>query len=174
MKRNRTLQFPLRSRLIVLLGTLLAGLLAPGSTLAGTSDRWECDDLADYQLAVFSAIPAEDIQTLSTILDGDVETLRPSEFREAAEIFDDWASELEDFSPRDVPRAAEEYHEALIDNMSLFASMFTSMSTGGVFGAIAYVEVIEESTAELEDANQRGEQRCPQDWPFGTDDSGTL
>jgi hypothetical protein len=158
----------------IILAALLSVIVAVPAS-AGTTDRWGCDDLADYQREIVSLIPADDLETLSDILDSDIETLRPSEFAAAADIFDAWASDMEDMPARDVPRAAEPYHEAMIDFMSLYASMFAAMSTAGVFGAMPYVDAAELANADLEDAMAYGERKCPADWPFGGGtNSGTL
>jgi hypothetical protein len=52
--------------------------------------------------------------------------------------------------------------------------MFAAMSTAGVFGAMPYVDAAELANADLEEAMAYGERKCPADWPFGSDESGTL
>ena len=162
----------MKTLITIILAALLALIVAvPASA---QSDRWGCDDLADYQREIVSLIPADDLEILSDILDSDIETLRPSQFAAAADIFDAWASDMEDMPARDVPRAAERYHEEMIDFMSLYASMFAAMSTAGIFGAMPYVDAVELASADLEAASAYGERKCPRDWPFGGTDSGTL
>jgi hypothetical protein len=157
----------------IILAALLAVIVA--DPVSAATDPWECDDLADYQRDIISLVTSSDLETLNDILNSDIETLRPSEFAAVADIFDQWASDMEDMPARDVPRAAERYHEEMIDFMSLYASMFAAMSTAGIFGAMPYVDAVELASADLEAASAYGERKCPVDWPFGSGtDSGTL
>jgi hypothetical protein len=149
--------------LMIMFGFLMALTTIP---VAAGADPYECDDLDNYQETLFEAIDRDDLETVTEILDQELETVRPSEMREASRIMDDWATEIEDIPSREVPRVAQDYHEAFLDYLSVASSMMNSMASGGVFGALAYDEAMTKITTDLEAANQYGESKCGEDWPF--------
>lgn len=155
-----------RTAIVTLIVILLALVATPASAQTGVSDRYGCGDLADYQTALFTAIPLDDVETLLAILNKDFERVRPSEFAEASRIMDDWAAELEAMPLRDVPMAARAYHAAFIDFLSVSSSVMSAMATGNMFGALAYSDAIDQSSLDLNAANRAGARMCGARWSF--------
>jgi hypothetical protein len=158
-------------KLIALLPLFLF-LLAPATTMAAP-DRWGCDGLVDYQTDIVTVLDPEDMTDLFDLMNR-LDTLRPSQLVTVSGLLDDWATGLEDMPLRDIPRAARPYHEALILNLGLLSAVTSSMATGGVFGAIAYTDALEEAADLMDDANTYGTAKCGSDWPFGESEGSTL
>lgn len=142
------------------------------TTTTATAQSSQCDGLDEYQMAVFSAVPYRDLETLIDILDQDMDRVRPSEFAEAATILDDWATALDAMPSREIPPAARAYHSAFIDYLGVTSAVMSAMATGNLFGALAYVDVIDEVGMELDAADRAGARTCGSDWPFS--DQGTV
>jgi len=138
----------------------------PTPTPASSNSRatWGCSDLEDYQSERYSLLlTVENYDAVEKLFEtDDFTTLRPSVARRASEGLDEWAGLLEEMD--DVPRAAEEYHEAYIDLISTMSSMLNSYAEGGIFAAAAYGDAAEASTDALDAAERLGERRCGDDW----------
>lgn len=136
----------------------------PTPVASRTRDTWDCADLEDYQSEMFSLLSSvENYDDVEKVIESDdFTTLRPSVARRASEGLDEWAGLLEEMD--DVPKAAEEYHEAFIDLISTMSSMLNSYASGGVLAAAAYGDAAEETSDALDDAERLGERRCGDDW----------
>ncbi len=162
-------------RKVYTLITLVVALVAAAPSSANAAPS-ACAGLDDYQMAIIDAIPREDALALFEQLDEDLQYWRPSEFREASRILDDWATALDDMPTSEIPRSARDYHAALIDSFSVMSAAFNAAVTGGVFGLMAYTEAMEDTSAALDAANRSGVRQCGATvWPFeDTTDGGTL
>lgn len=129
-----------------------------------TRDTWGCADLEEYQSERFALLQSVDnYDDVEELLEtDDFTTLRPSVARRASEGLDEWAGLLEEMD--DVPKAAEEYHEAFIDLISTMSSMLNSYAGGGILAAAAYGDAAEASSDALDAAERLGERRCGDDW----------
>lgn len=154
----------IRIALIVL--TLLTLSTATATAQVNGADRYGCDDLADYAMAIYTALPADDLERLMELAEIDIDRMRPSQLREASQLLDDWATAVEAIPARDVPKAARDYHEAFIESLSLMSTVYSAVASGNIFSLVAYTETMEELTVELDAAQATGARRCPADWPF--------
>lgn len=149
---------------------LLAVSLATGQVGSSGRDRWECADLADYQNELVMSAPATSTEMWKVIESDDWDDVRLREYRVASEQFEDWADDLNTDFP-DVPRAAREYHMALIDVLYLMADVSYVLGSGsGAWGLIGMTEQMETATINMNMALELGNERCPKEWPFGTPD----
>lgn len=129
-----------------------------------TTDRWGCADLEDYQAELFSLLlSVDEYDAVETLLDADdFTTLRPSVLRRASDGLDEWAGLMEEMD--DVPLAAQEYHEAFIDLVSMMSTVTISLANGGAFAIVPYSDAMETVTDDLDAAERLGERRCGDDW----------
>jgi hypothetical protein len=136
----------------------------PAPASGRTRDTWGCADLEDYQSERYSLLlSVENYEAVETLLEtDDFTTLRPSVARRASDGLDEWAGLLEEMD--DVPKAAEEYHEAFIDLISTMSSMLVSYAEGGILAAAAYGDAADAATDSLDAAEQLGERRCGDAW----------
>lgn len=135
-----------------------------GASGKGVSDRWGCADIATYRVAFIEAMP-RDSSAIFTVLEADdFMTVRPSVLRDASDEMDEWAGNLEDFRPREIPRAVEEYHDGMVDSISLMSIMFFALSQGNTLGLLAYTDSMEQATLDVERGERLAERRCPVEW----------
>jgi hypothetical protein len=121
----------------------------------------ECSSLAEYQKAV-AAVFDEFGQA-----DGMMELGRPDEFqRMSASELEILANEAESIAERlddiKAPPVATDYHLALVGHYTIFTNMFRDMAhLGPVYGAVAYVHIVNENIATLNDSAARLQDTCP-------------
>jgi hypothetical protein len=169
----------MRKILVGLLGLVLFSPLAANAQTAtpGASPEtdanyleYECHELAKYSDQLRDLYDETDIEELS---EEDIPRLRPSELSDLADDFFYIADSMDDMSDSEVPWVAEDYHELLIDQLSLYGNMFLSMSNAGFLGALAYTEDINVTLVEMQAAWDLAESRCGSLWfdefPVGID-----
>lgn len=125
---------------------------------------WQCDQLARYQREALSLLDNIDGADAAreVINSHDFTRIRPSTARTASDALDEWASDLEDMD--DVPRAAQEYHDALTKTLGVVSAMMLSYASGGALALSPYTETSRELSSELEAASYRGLLRCGDQW----------
>lgn len=160
--------------LTLILAVLFACGVLGDAAAAPARDRYGCADLAAYQQALLAAVDPDDLERLVSLMDRDIETLRPSQLLTIARITDEWATALEEMRPASIPRAARPYHEAFGTYLGLLSSITTAMASQGIMGALPYADAIDVVLADLEEANAYGARTCPAEWPFGDDPGGEV
>jgi hypothetical protein len=153
--------------------TLTLVAITASTAYAAPPDRYECDDLENYQYDLMTMIPTEDLMVLGELLEKDVETMRASELRELSRITEEWAEELEDYPEQDIPYAATDYHKAFTESIGIISIITNAMETGGMFAILPYVDAVEDADLALTSAQLEGERMCGEDWPFG-EDGGSI
>jgi hypothetical protein len=148
---------------------LLAASLATAQVGESGRDRWQCADLDDYQSELVMSIPYDSNEMWRVMDAEDWDDVRLREYREASVQFEEWGETLEtEFTPRNIPLAAREYHQALVDVVFLMADVSYVMGSGsGVWGLIGMTEQMETATLNMDVALELGNERCPTEWPFG-------
>lgn len=148
---------------------LLTVSLATAQVEESGRDRWQCADLDDYQSALVMSIPYGSNELRKVMDAEDWGDVRLREYREASVQFEEWGETLEtEFTPRNTPRAAREYHQALVDVVFIMADVSYVMGSGsGVWGLVGMTEEMETATLNMNVALELGNERCPTQWPFG-------
>jgi hypothetical protein len=133
---------------------------------AQVSDRWDCDDLASYYREVTTSLDRDDMLELQELMETELDRLRPSELRDASALLDEWATALDDMPASDIPKAAREYHKALVESLGTLSAVYNAVASGNVLTALAYTDALEQLALDLDSATTLGSQRCSTDWPF--------
>jgi hypothetical protein len=130
-----------------------------------TSERyefWECGDLDEYADELEDFFGQAELEDLAEISDDEFAALRPSQLRSLADDLFELADLMDGYD--DVPKVAEMYHHHLITYYSLYGNMYNSMATGGVFGALAYTDLIEDANTDVQNAWNTAYTRCGETW----------
>jgi hypothetical protein len=149
-----------------------ASQATPEATPATPSDgiEYECDDIADYSARLQELFDSTGIEEID---EEDLPKLRPTQLADLADDFYFIAEAMDAMSDDDIPWVARDYHELLINQLSLYGNMLLSMSTSGILGALAYVEDINETSVDMQAAWDLAEKRCGSLWseefPGGVD-----
>jgi hypothetical protein len=133
-----------------ILGALLVLLFSV--SLPGASAHMQASDEcagADEYVAEVHQLGDELEQELDAfeLSQDEIESWTASDFANAARIMEQVTSRFEELTP---PPAAAQAHDDAIKVYGTFSQMFTSMKTGGLFGALPYTEVLEQSDSDLE------------------------
>lgn len=138
--------------------------IAPPDDDAG--DDSGCDRLDSYTRAVALALLDGGMTTddLEFFEDFDIETATPSELRRGSRIAEEMHDALAGMDETDIPPAARDYHDALIDLFGLMSQVLTAVANGGVWAALPYTDALDESTARLEQATEDGRALCGAAW----------
>lgn len=133
-----------------ILGALLVLLFSV--SLPGASAHMQASDecaRADEYVAAVHQLGDELEQELDAfeLSQDEIESWTASDFANAARIMEEVTSRFKELTP---PPAAAQAHDDAIKVYGTFSQMFTSMQTGGLFGALPYTEVLEQSVSDLE------------------------
>lgn len=135
-----------------------------------------CEELPEYVDEVIGgtlrSLPDDSQKVIRPFIESnqDLTMMRPSELRQLSEAFDRWAGELEDVDPDDVPHVAREYHETLIEHISLVSAVSNSVATSGVFALFAYADAGEKLEQSWDEIRMTGRSMCGNAWEVLDDD----
>lgn len=111
-------------------------------------------------MAALSAFDEDTMETFENF--ENITTMTPRELEAMADALDQFIEEMEDIEP---PKAAEEYHEAMIDTFVLLSRMIREYATtGSVFALLPYTESIESVSWDVYYAEMDGYDRCGSTW----------
>ncbi len=99
--------------------------------------------------ALEAALPASD--------DSSMDSWTSDDFTAAGDTLE---AAQEAFGEIDPPLVAEEFHALLLEQFGMLSQMFDTMATAGVFGALMYVEQLEDLDTEVTTAAQAIEDTC--------------
>ena len=143
-------------RLAAVLLLALSGLtfLSSGTALGRQSD--ECAGIEEYIASLESAGSELEAAMLEND-DSDMESWSSEEFTAAADVFE---ATQESFAAIEPPAIAEDYHATLLETFGMLGQMFDTMSTAGIFGALIFVEQLDELEIRSTEAAQTVEDAC--------------
>lgn len=154
-------------------GTLLAAAVLATTALTPAVDAaprpthaavyWECNRLGTYQDRVGAILPGAE----GGVLLPDAIPARPSDRAEmlaAAEDFAAISAELAAIAPGDVPRAATEYHGAVIGMTDVASTVLDALGTNDLASVYFLAPTMKTAVADLDAASQLGAERCGTAW----------
>jgi len=144
----------LRLAAVVLLALTGFGLVSSGTVVARQND--DCAGIEDY-IAGLEAAGSELESAMLENDDSDMESWTSEEFTAAADVFE---AAQESFGAVEPPAIAEDYHATILEMFGMLGQMFDTMATAGIFGALIFVEQLDELEARSTEAAQALEDAC--------------
>lgn len=143
----------LRAMAAVLLALSGLGLLTTSGTLAHQSA--DCTGIEEYIAALETT--GEALEAAMPPSDSDLTTWTAEDYTAASDAL---TAAQTAFGEIDPPAVADEFHTLLLQQLGLFASMFDTMSTAGVFGALIYAEQLDALGSQLDAEAEAIETAC--------------
>jgi hypothetical protein len=136
--------------------------------------NWECDELAEYPELVVGAFPDDDrgydLVAEFDESDDPFSSMQRYELRYFSDVMYEWGEHLEDIRARQIPRAAREYHDAMVDSIFFLADVAYDVSAGKDPMSAFWDNDVDEVYWQTQEADKLGRERCGDDWSAVFDD----
>lgn len=144
----------IRCAVVLLMLAIMPIMASAPAALARQST--DCTGLDAY-LVVLETMGDQLGEALPASGETNMDEWTPDEYTAASDAVDTAVTDLQDAQ---VPAVAEEFNTLLISQLQLLSSMFDTMATTGVFGALIYAEQLDKIDKELETAAGTIETAC--------------